>query len=74
MKNDFENTKIKEAASYNIAALNAILGNEDEAIKWLRYPLMQDKRLWLEKIQNDRDFDAIRKRDKFSIFLNEYKQ
>jgi len=72
LEHDIENSKVKEAVSYNIGALNAILGNVSEAIEWLRFPLERDKDLWLEKIKKDKDFDLIRENITFKNFLMSY--
>ncbi len=63
--------KEKDSTAYNIAALNALLGQLNESIHWLKIPLEHDKKLWLEKIANDRDFDSARQNEFFRDFLKQ---
>ena len=66
-----ENDKIKNVVAYNIGNLYALQGDMDNAIKWLIIPLDQDRKLFLEKIRSDKDFDSIRGNQKFKEFLAE---
>lgn len=63
--------KERDSAAYNVGALNALQGKSEEAIRWLIIPLEHDRRTWLEKIKNDKDFDGIRGDKKFKVFLVE---
>jgi tetratricopeptide (TPR) repeat protein len=66
--------KEKDSAAYNIAALNALLGKLDESIHWLKTPIEHDKKLWVEKIKNDNDFDSARQNEFFRNFLEQQEQ
>lgn len=66
-----EEGELKDTAAFNVGALNALLGNVDEAISWLKIPLEHNRKLWLEKIQTDKDFDSVRKNEKFKEFLRQ---
>ena len=64
-----EDDEFKDYAAYNIGALNAILGNVEQAIFWLTIPISHDKELWIKKIKADKDFDPIRNDKRFKEFL-----
>lgn len=66
--------KEKDSSAYNIAALNALLGNLDQSIHWLKIPIEHNKKLWLTKIKNDRDFDNVRQNEIFRSFLEQQEQ
>jgi tetratricopeptide (TPR) repeat protein len=68
-----ENGEPKDYAAYNIGAVNAILGNVEEAIAWWKIPLEHDRKKWLEMINSDKDFDTIRKDKRFIDFSNQRK-
>ncbi len=68
-----EDGELKDTAAYNIGAMNALLGNVEEAICWLRIPLEHNRKLWLGKIETDKDFDTIRDDKKFEDFLKQSK-
>jgi tetratricopeptide (TPR) repeat protein len=68
-----ENGESKDYAAYNVGAVNAILGNVEETIPWWKIPLEHDRKKWLEMINSDKDFDAIRKDKRFIDFLNRQK-
>ncbi len=61
----------KDTSAYNAGVLNAVLGNTEKTIYWLKIPLGHDRKLWLEKIKNNEDFDAVRNDKKFAEFLKQ---
>lgn len=65
-----KDSPIKDEVAYNIGAISAILLDESSTIKWLKIPLGHDKKYWLEKVQNDKDFDKIRYNKHFMEFIN----
>lgn len=65
----------KDSAAYSISSLNALMGNVDEAIFWLKIPLGHKYRSQvLEKIKNDKDFDTIRNSKTFNKFLKDQEE
>lgn len=64
--------ELKTADAYNIAALSSMLGNTQDVLMWLKIPLENDKKLWLEKVNTDHDFDIIRDNNDFKSFLKKY--
>lgn len=69
-----EDDEKKDALAYNIGAVNAILKNIDEAIRWLKISFRHNRVYWLEKIKSDKDFDSIRDSEKFNEFIKQQKQ
>ncbi len=57
--------------AYNIASANALNRNVEQAILWAKIPLDYDRKMWLEKIRSDKDFDRIRNEKKFKMFIEE---
>ena len=66
--------KFRQALAYSIGSVNAVKGNVDDSIKWLRIPLVDDPQGLLSDIKNDADFEPIRKNKKFNEFLDKYRK
>lgn len=62
----------KDEIIYNIAALYALKNNVSESIKWLKIPLVHNKKLWSYQVCNDKDFDPIREDKAFVQFMSTY--
>ena len=61
----------RDSTAFNVGALNALQGKYEEAIRWLIIPLEHDRKLWLDRMKADKDFDGIRGDKKFKDFLVE---
>ncbi len=70
----FQEKDCKITVAYNIAAVNASMGNLQNAVRWLKLPLKNDPSSYLEEIANDRDFDPVRHNEVFVDFLKQYRQ
>lgn len=70
-KQEKRNLEAYNTEAYNIASVYALMHNADESIHWAIIPLEYDRKLWLEKIKADRDFEHIRNKQKFKNFIIE---
>lgn len=70
-KQEKRNSGAYNAEAYNIASVYALMHNVEESIHWAKIPLEHDRKLWLEKIQTDSDFEHIRNNRKFKDFISE---
>ncbi|MDH4121827.1 MAG: hypothetical protein OEV94_09005 [Deltaproteobacteria bacterium] len=61
----------KEARAYNIGALNSLLGNKKEAIRWAKKSLAitVNKQHRLKELKEDHDYDAVRDEKEFQDLL-----